>query len=178
METVIGFFVLFLFAVVVLPLVLVLVHSGRLRGIEATLKKLNDRIAALERDQVRPVERSVAEPAPNGAPVVEPPSMAPISTEPLVPPPLPVVSVSESVLPPPLPVTPEPVIPPPLPAKPAIDWEAFMGVKLFAWIGGFVLFLGVVFLVKYSFENKLITPSMQIALGGLIGLALILAGWV
>ena len=43
--------------------------------------------------------------------------------------------------------------PPPLPvprvSKP-IDWEAFFGVKLLAWIGGFVLFLGIVFLVKYS----------------------------
>ena len=52
-----------------------------------------------------------------------------------------------------------------------------MGVKLFAWIGGFVLFLGVVFLVKYSFENNLITPRMRIAIGTLIGLSLIAAGW-
>ncbi len=52
-----------------------------------------------------------------------------------------------------------------------------MGVKLFAWIGGFVLFLGVVFLVKYSFENNLITPRMRIAIGAFIGLALTAAGW-
>ena len=52
-----------------------------------------------------------------------------------------------------------------------------MGVKLFAWIGGFVFFLGVVFLVKYSFENNLITPRMRIVIGALIGLALIAAGW-
>ena len=52
-----------------------------------------------------------------------------------------------------------------------------MGVKLFAWIGGFVFFLGVVFLVKYSFENNLITPRMRITLGVLIGLSLIAAGW-
>ena len=42
-----------------------------------------------------------------------------------------------------------------------------MGVKLFAWIGGFVLFLGVVFLVKYSFENNLVTPRMRIVIGAL-----------
>lgn len=52
-----------------------------------------------------------------------------------------------------------------------------MGVKLFAWIGGFVLFLSVVFLVKYSFENNLITPFMRVVIGGLIGSALIAAGW-
>jgi uncharacterized membrane protein len=52
-----------------------------------------------------------------------------------------------------------------------------MGVKLFAWIGGFAFFLGVVFLVKYSFDNNLITPRMRIAIGALIGLGLIAAGW-
>ena len=52
-----------------------------------------------------------------------------------------------------------------------------MGVKLFAWVGGFVLFLGVVFLVKYSFENNLITPAMRVVLGAIIGCGLIAAGW-
>jgi hypothetical protein len=53
-----------------------------------------------------------------------------------------------------------------------------MGVKLFAWIGGFVLFLAVVFLVKYSFDNNLITPSMQVIIGALVGCGLIAAGWL
>ena len=52
-----------------------------------------------------------------------------------------------------------------------------MGVKLFAWIGGFALFLGVVFLVKYSFENNLITPLMRVVIGAAIGGALVAAGW-
>src|SRR5205814_5482592 len=37
-----------------------------------------------------------------------------------------------------------------------IDWESFVGVRLFAWIGGLALFLGVVFFVKYAFENNLV----------------------
>ena len=41
-----------------------------------------------------------------------------------------------------------------------------MGVKLFAWLGGLALFLGVVFLVKYSFENNLITPLARVVIGG------------
>ena len=41
-----------------------------------------------------------------------------------------------------------------------------MGVKLFAWLGGLALFLGVVFMVKYSFENNLITPLGRIVIGG------------
>jgi uncharacterized membrane protein len=50
-------------------------------------------------------------------------------------------------------------------------------VKLFAWIGGFVLFLGIVFLVKYSFENNLITPAMRVVIGTVIGIGLIATGW-
>ena len=42
-----------------------------------------------------------------------------------------------------------PPLPPPLPPAPPpatpFNWEAFMGVKLFAWLGGLALFLGVVF---------------------------------
>src|SRR6266480_3740907 len=41
----------------------------------------------------------------------------------------------------------------PQPSLPAINWEQFMGAKLFAWIGGLALFLGVAFFVKYSFEH-------------------------
>jgi hypothetical protein len=62
------------------------------------------------------------------------------------------------------------------PAKP-FDWEAFFGVKLFAWLGGFVLFLGIVFLVKYSFENNLITPAMRVAIGTVVGIGLVATGW-
>jgi len=62
-------------------------------------------------------------------------------------------------------------------AKP-FDWEAFFGVKLFAWIGGFVLFLGIVFLVKYSFENNLITPAMRVTIGTVLGLGLVGTGWL
>ena len=75
-----------------------------------------------------------------------------------------------------------PVRPPPPPPVPRvtkpIDWEAFFGVKLFAWIGGFVLFLGIVFLVKYSFDNNLITPAMRVVIGTVVGLALIVTGWL
>src|SRR5438045_5350001 len=90
------------------------------------------------------------------------------------PPPIPHVPAARLDVPPP-PPPPPPVAPPP-PAKP-FDWEAFFGVKLFAWIGGFVLFLGIVFLVKYSFENNLITPAMRVVIGTVIGLILIAAGW-
>lgn len=59
---------------------------------------------------------------------------------------------------------------------PAVNWEQFMGVKLFAWIGGVALFLGVAFFVKYSFEHNLISPPVRVAIGLAIGLALMAGG--
>ncbi len=53
-----------------------------------------------------------------------------------------------------------------------------MGVKLFAWIGGLALFLGVAFFVKYSFDNNLVPPELRVALGFLAGLGLLVGGVV
>jgi uncharacterized membrane protein len=60
--------------------------------------------------------------------------------------------------------------------RPPINWESVVGVKLFAWIGGLAFFLGVVFFVKYAFENNLITPAMRITIGAIVGVLLIIAG--
>jgi uncharacterized membrane protein len=109
--------------------------------------------------------RAAAQPQPPPPPTVMEPAFA---TTPVAD------KISAPPIPPP-PVRPPP--PPPPPAKP-IDWEAFLGVKLFAWIGGFVLFLGIVFLIKYSFENNLITPAMRVAIGTVLGFALIGTGWL
>ena len=53
-----------------------------------------------------------------------------------------------------------------------------MGVKGFAWIGGFALFLGVAFFVKYSFDNNLVRPELRVAIGFLAGLGLLVGGVV
>jgi uncharacterized membrane protein len=90
----------------------------------------------------------------------------------------------------PRPAAPPPVIAPPAmepkfapsprlrPAAPKINWEQFMGVKGFAWIGGFALFLGIVFFVKYSFDNNLVPPQLRAAIGFLAGLGLLVGGVV
>jgi uncharacterized membrane protein len=174
MEPVIGFFVLFVLAVLIVPFVLSITHASRLRAIESTLKKLTERLKVLESGAREGGLPSAKETTP-----VPPPIPAPAVAARFSPPPKP--ALAPGSVPPPLPIPaprlPSVAPPPPPPLRPAIDWEAFMGVKLFAWIGGFVLFLGVVFLVKYSFENNLITPRMRIAIGTLIGLSLIAAGW-
>ena len=98
-----------------------------------------------------------AAPAPRPKPVPEPPALPPVIATP-------VASVPA-----------RPVYTP-SPPKPAINWEQFMGAKLFAWLGGLALFLGVAFFVKYSFEHDLIPPAVRAALGFLVGAGLIVGG--
>jgi len=172
-------FVFLGFAVVLLPIVLIVLGVREVHKLKKAVRELTRRINTLEsRDaavpQSAPAVRRTPSPTP---PVVVPP---PLPTQPFVPEPaLPKVAASvPRSSPPPLPqVKPPPLAPPPRVAKP-IDWEAILGVKLFAWIGGFILFLGIVFLVKYSFENNLITPAMRVAIGTALGLALIAIGWL
>ncbi len=66
----------------------------------------------------------------------------------------------------------------PPPGVPAINWEQFMGVKMFAWVGGLALFLGVAFFVKYSFDNNLVPPELRVAIGFVTGLGLLVGGVV
>jgi uncharacterized membrane protein len=69
-------------------------------------------------------------------------------------------------------------VPPAIPAepKPAFDWEQFVGVKLFAWLGGGALLLTAVFFLKYSFDHGWIPPAARAALGFLTGAGLIVGG--
>ncbi len=65
------------------------------------------------------------------------------------------------------------------PKTPALNWEQFMGVKLFAWLGGFALFLAAAFFVKYSFDHDLVPPELRVAIGFLVGLGSVVGGlWV
>ncbi|MEP6810065.1 MAG: DUF2339 domain-containing protein [Chthoniobacterales bacterium] len=150
-------------ALVLLALALTLRQRGRLSTLEAMVKTLTQRLHKLEASEMKA--------APIPATSAQLPAAVPSASAGQTPPPLPIAASVAKPIPPPVAKAPA------KPLVPAIDWEAFMGVKLFAWLGGFVLFLGVVFLVKYSFENNLITPVMRVVLGGLVGLGLIAGGW-
>ena len=164
------------------PLIFLIIGIVQIRKLKAAVRNLVQRVAALESHP------SVAKAAAPGPAII---SSAPVTPVPVQSAPTPPVKEAVLPSPPPIPPSPErpsppppvrPVqpppapLPPPAPAKP-FDWEAFFGVKLFAWIGGFVLFLGIVFLVKYSFENNLIGPAMRVAIGTVLGLGLIVTGW-
>lgn len=73
--------------------------------------------------------------------------------------------------------------PPPMPvaaleARSALSLEQFMGVKLFAWVGGLALFFGVILFVKLSIERGWISPELRTVTGLVIGAGLVAAGWV
>ncbi|MDB6118307.1 MAG: hypothetical protein JWO08_2088 [Verrucomicrobiaceae bacterium] len=82
-------------------------------------------------------------------------------------------SVDTPAAPPPLP----PPFPRPVePVAKAMSFEQFLGVKMFAWVGGLALFLGIVFFVKYAFERDLIPPAARIAIGFITGMGLLGGG--
>ncbi|MFN0080033.1 MAG: DUF2339 domain-containing protein [Prosthecobacter sp.] len=59
-----------------------------------------------------------------------------------------------------------------------INLEQFMGAKLFAWVGGLALFLGIIFFVKLSIERGWISPELRTAIGFVLGIGLVGAGVV
>ena len=126
-------------------------------------------VAALAASSAAPADLAqVAAESPVIAPQAleaEPPSLAP-----------PVLAAAASAQPEP---APRPVYTPP-PPQPrwldTINWEQFMGAKLFAWLGGLALFLGLVFFVKYSFEHDLIPAAVRVAIGFVVGAGLVVGG--
>jgi uncharacterized membrane protein len=56
------------------------------------------------------------------------------------------------------------------------EWEQFMGARLFAWLGGLALFLGVAYFVKYSFDRNLVPPALRVVVGLATGIGLLGAG--
>lgn len=169
MEPVILLVIGLLIAIIVLPFVAL----AKANSAKRDLDDLTARLSSLEND----VRRLGQHPVP--APEAEPPVPIAFAVPPLVPivAPAPVVAETRPE-PPPIPrefvETSAPQIA--TPAKPPINWEQFMGAKLFAWIGGLALFLGVAFFVKYSFEHNLIPPEMRVAIGFVVGVGLVVGG--
>ena len=187
------------------PVALVVWLIARAVGARQSIDELRRRLGSLEMEVARLKGETARAPA--AAPVVpEMPSVAAVAaaeaaqwqpargsgatsasaippeevTVSPAPPPIP-VAAEEISAPPPLPSIkpePRPALEPARPLVPAINWEQFMGVKLLAWIGGLAAFLAVAFLVKYSFDNNLISPEVRMALGFAAGLGLLVGGVV
>ena len=64
--------------------------------------------------------------------------------------------------------------PKPVPSKPAIEWEQWLGVRGAAALGGIVLALAGILFFQYSIQHGLISPSLRVVLGTLLGLGCII----
>jgi hypothetical protein len=136
-------------------------------GVPASAGSVSDESSA-QSDRLKPEPHTSATPPPI------PPILAQQPTQPQPPPPEP---HGAPVIPPVLPVWKDtPRVPRPRIAAPAIDFEKFLGVKLFAWVGGLFLFLAVAFFIKHAFDRNLITPAMRVTFGYITGVGLIVGG--
>ena len=166
---------------------------ARIGYLEVEVSQLRDRPAGEpETTPAKPSAAKVAATLEATRPSAPPPPPGPIMPTPPVfvaPPPLPPEPIApfieptiepqpafQEAVPPQIPELPQPARPPA--PKPGINWEQFMGVKLFAWAAGLAMFLGVAFFVKYSFDNNLISAEMRVAIGYFVGIALLVGGVV
>ena len=173
MEFLILILIGFLIAIVVLPSIAIAKANSAKRGLDDLVKRLSSLEKELRNLQAQSVS-SVKTEAPATAPAPIMQSVAPLFQ---VVTPVPVASETAPG-PPPIPAELlEPRAPKRArPVKLPIDWEQFMGAKLFAWIGGLALFLGVAFFVKYSFEHNLIPAELRVAIGFVVGASLVVGG--
>src|SRR5205823_10359826 len=173
MEFLILILIGFLIAIVVLPSIAIAKANSAKRGLDDLVKRLSSLEKELRNLQAQSVSSVKTEaPATAPAPILQ--SVAPLFQ--LVTP----VPVASETAPGPPPIPAELLEPSaPRSARPVklpIDWEQFMGAKLFAWIGGLALFLGVAFFVKYSFEHNLISAELRVAIGFVVGASLVVEG--
>src|SRR5206468_10432921 len=195
-----GFWIVLLILICIALLFKLRGVSQRLEGLEERLRFLEDDVHRLavgdDRSATKapePAPRIVLPPPlPQMPPPARPisPAIAPIGTAQPLPPSTPVESAppiyARAAAPPMLAASapaPPPAPPPLVTTPPAprgegsqIQWESFLGVKLFAWIAGLALFLAAVFFVKHAFEHDYITPRMRVLIGAATGLGLIAGG--
>src|SRR6266436_577866 len=174
MELLILLLIAFLILIVVLPFVAIAKANATKRSVDDLLARLS----SVENELRTLGQQEVFATKPEGPAPATPPTVVAVPPPPSVIAPASVREAPKESQPPPVPQrvveteTPKPATAP----KPPIDWEQFMGAKLFAWIGGLALFLGVAFFVKYSFEHNLIPPELRVAIGFVVGVALLVGG--
>lgn len=158
----------FLSLIAVVALLLALVAMNRIAKLQTAIFKLRQELDVLKVRLARApageaaTEAAAAEPA--AATLPELPSKA-WKGEPIE------VPAAE-------PSTPEPG-PGRAPPPPRGDVEQALAGRWFVWIGGVAIAIGGLLFVKYAYDNGLLSPVMQIALGIAAGLVLVLAGeWI
>lgn len=88
-----------------------------------------------------------------------------------------VIPIDEGAPPPPVPPVPPLSAEAPAPPPPRrIDWESFVGVKLFSAVAGICVAIAGVYFAKYSVAQGWLTPEIRMVLGLLFGTGLLVLG--
>ena len=161
--------------------------EDRLTEQEGAIRHLSERMrAALLRSEPEgPVVEAPPVAAPRPVPVEQivepeqPPIPAPFSKAPLSPAAALRERLDRPVAPPR--AVPEPRAPEPdIPSGPSwterlagIDWENFVGVRLFSWIAGMALLLAGLFFLRYSVDRGWLTPPIRMTMGLAVGVGIL-----
>jgi uncharacterized membrane protein len=153
-----------------------------LAELQSSVVGLSARIERLERLRSNDEQAAQAHTAP-----ATPPSVSRTPVQATAPPPLappqhaaqPLVSAVRPVVPPP--VTPAPVAPAPAPAPPAFEHtrdaiEARIGSRWLLYVGIAAIVIGVAYFEKLAIENHWVSNTARVIQGGLLGIALVVAG--
>ncbi|HUR80582.1 MAG TPA: DUF2339 domain-containing protein, partial [Thermoanaerobaculia bacterium] len=153
------------------------------------LKDFRDELANVGRASARPGPEGRAEARPTSGPGGR--AEARPTSEPVIPiyQPPPPVPPRPPAPPTPPPAAPPSFSPPPPPAPPRaphvplpsaqppiwqrIDWESFVGVKLFSWVAGIALVIAAIYFLKYSVEHGWVRPPVRAAIGLITGSVLL-----
>ncbi|MBB5032506.1 DUF2339 domain-containing protein [Prosthecobacter vanneervenii] len=182
-------------AVLVMPIIALVTANlakRRIAALDTEIQAMRERedrlirrIEALENTSPSQTTTAAVPPASAPATVAAPPPLEPVFAAPSsVASPAPAVRPPDPQPPATVPAVSPPYSRPPAPPRPrsapapGISLEQFMGAKLFAWVGGLALFLGIVFFVKLSIERGWISAELRTAIGFVMGAALVSAGVV
>jgi uncharacterized membrane protein len=171
-------------AIFIMPIVAIAKASRATREAERAHERIRqlESTAADHQRMLRDLEKRLTG-APETSPIPEPKPLKVESEEVPQPPPLPAWEteakspIEEAPEVPQWETREEPVPAGPVsPPKPPFSIEQFLGVKMFAWLGGVAVFFGVIFFVKYAFEHNLIPPALRVAMGFVAGIGFLTAG--
>ena len=156
--------------------------DARVAMLEAALRKLTERVYALEQGATVPAANAAASPTPlaEAAPGAVPPVPdvpVPVTEMAMMAEPASAVAPAKSVESVPAPALSKPMGAPPAPKEPSALWNFFFGGNTLVRVGILVLFIGVSFLLKYAADHGFVPIELRLAGVAVGGIALLVVGW-
>lgn len=150
--------------------------DSELRELRQRVLELDQRLLKLEQSLGHPVVPPPLPPTPSRVEVIEAARMEEAVVEPLT---QDVAADSSEQIPPPIPLPPpiKPIMPH-VPGRPEQSLEATIGMNWTGWVGAIVFVLGVLFFLKFAWDQGWIrlTPTMRVVGAIIGGVAVSIAG--